>query len=180
MVIFDVVLIVILCGFIFYGLFFGLLRALGSLVALIVAIWFTSISYKAVFAVVGALAFGYDTIGRGVLYVIMFIIINRLVKLGFSFVESALDFIDIIPFFSIVNRLIGAIFGFFIGAILIGLLFKAASSHPASSVLVHKYAEKSVIVPYLATFTALVMSILPDSLSRVKNAIINLAKDYGA
>ena len=49
MIIFDAILLIILAGFVFYGLFFGLIKTLGSLAGVIVGAFIASHFYLSVF-----------------------------------------------------------------------------------------------------------------------------------
>lgn len=64
MPIFDIILLIILAGFVFYGLFFGLIRTFGSLVGMVVGLWLTFIFYLTVFGWVKNLFFGHELVGK--------------------------------------------------------------------------------------------------------------------
>ncbi|MDD5295226.1 MAG: CvpA family protein, partial [Patescibacteria group bacterium] len=87
MSIFDIILLIILAGFVFYGLFFGLIRTLGSLAGVIIGAWLASRFYLEVFSWVGDLSFGFNNLGKVVVFIILFTLINRLVCFAFVILD---------------------------------------------------------------------------------------------
>jgi membrane protein required for colicin V production len=164
--IFDVVLIIIIAGFVFYGLFFGLIRTIGSLVGMVGGLWFTMIFYLDVFGWVKNLFFGHELAGKIITFFIVFTIINRLVGLGFALLDKAFDLISIIPFLKTINRLTGAALGFIEGGLVLGLALLFISQTSLSSWLVG-----SKVAPFLVGFAKSVTPFLPGLLDKIKEMI---------
>src|SRR6056297_1995577 len=125
MTIFDLVLLFLWAGFVFYGFFFGLIRTLGSLLGIIVGAWLASVFYLDFFNLIKPWCFGLDNLGKIIAFLILFLIITKLVSILVSIVDRAFDIISIIPFLKTINRMTGAILGFFEGAVVLGLLLYA-------------------------------------------------------
>jgi uncharacterized membrane protein required for colicin V production len=72
MFIFDIILLIILAGFVFYGFFFGLIRAVGMLAGLLVGAWIASRYYLSVFSWVDQWWPGNPNIGKIICFIICF------------------------------------------------------------------------------------------------------------
>ncbi|MCR4314404.1 MAG: CvpA family protein, partial [Candidatus Uhrbacteria bacterium] len=107
----DIVLIVIVGAFVFFGFFFGLVHTLGSLVGTIIGIFFASRLVDPTFETFGFL-FGGGTFARILIFVIIFFLITRLVGLVFWIFEKAFGVFSWIPFAKSIDKLLGGFFGF--------------------------------------------------------------------
>ena len=166
MIIFDVVLIIILAGFVFYGLFFGLIRTVGSLFGIVGGLWLTLIFYLTVFGWVKDLFFGHELAGKIITFIVLFTLINRLVGFVFALLDRAFDLISIIPFLKTINRLAGAALGFVEGGLVLGLalifISQTAFGH---------WFDNSKVAPFLIGYTKAIVPLLPGLLSRIKGMI---------
>lgn len=163
MSIIDVILLIILAGFIFYGLFFGLIRTLGSLLGVVVGLWLTIILYLPFFNAAKNLFFGHELAGKVIVFVILFTIINRLVGFIFALIDRTFDLISVIPFLKTINRLAGAVLGAVEGALLMGLILLYASQTVFGGWFSH-----SQVAPFLINFSKTVTPFLPVLLERIK------------
>lgn len=163
MIIFDIILLIILSGFIFYGLFFGLIRTLGSLIGMVGGLWFTFIFYLTVFDWVKNLFFGHELAGKIVTFLILFTLINRLVGFIFALLDRTFDLISIIPFLKTINRLSGACLGFVEGGLVLGLVLLYISQTSFSG-----WLNGSQVAPFLIGFTKSFMTFLPGLLDKIK------------
>jgi len=121
MTLFDLILLLILGGFVAYGLWFGLVHTLGVLVGTIAGAFLAARWYDDVASWLGFLFGGRENLAKVICFLILFIIINRLVGLIFWLVDKIFSFLKIIPFLSTINRLLGAVFGFLEGVLVLGL-----------------------------------------------------------
>ena len=166
--IFDTILIIILAGFIFYGLFFGLIRTLGLLVALAAGIWVASLYYLTVYPWVEGLFFGFDNIGRVVVYILLFSLVNRLVGFGFALLDKTFNVISIIPFLKTINRLAGAILGFVLGSLIMGLTIYLAAKYSLLPSFLENWINASKIVPFLLNSVQVILPLLPEMLKKLQ------------
>jgi membrane protein required for colicin V production len=171
MIIFDVILLLFLAGFVFYGFFFGLIRTLGSIVGVLVGAFLASRYYLVVFEWVRDLAFGYNNIGKVVVFIILFTIINRLVGLVFAILDRTFNIISIIPFLKTINRLAGALLGFLEGALILGLIIYVASKYSFLPSLFGGWIVDSEMVPFLLKFVNLLLPLLPEALKMIQGII---------
>lgn len=171
MTIFDVVLLLILAGFVFYGLFFGLIKTLGSIIGVIIGAFIASRYYLVAFDFVGDLAFGFDNIGKVVSFIILFTLVNRLVGLLFAILDKAFNIISIIPFLKTINRLAGAALGFIEGGLVIGLILYVAAKYSFLPSVFGVWLTNSQIAPFLLKFVNLLLPFLPEALKMLKGLI---------
>ncbi len=169
--IFDTILLIILAGFVFYGLFFGLIRAVGSLAGVIAGAWLASIFYVDAFELAENLFFGHDTLGKVVTFIVLFTIINRLVCFAFSILDKTYNIISIIPFLKTINRLGGAVFGFLEGGIVVGLVLYITANNFLVGGLISKLLEGSKVAPFLVGFINALKPLLPGMLDKLKSLI---------
>ncbi len=166
--IFDIILLIILAGFVFYGLFFGLIRAVGSLAGVIAGAWLASIFYVDAFELAENLFFGHETLGKIITFIVLFTIINRLVCFGFSLLDKTYNIISIIPFLKTINRLGGAVFGFLEGGVVVGLALYIAANNFFVGGLISKLLESSQVAPFLIGFIEALRPLLPGLLEKLK------------
>jgi membrane protein required for colicin V production len=147
MPIFDVILLIFLCGFVFYGLFFGLIKTFGSFVGLIGGALIATHFYQLAAEFVGQY---FPAIGslKIIIFFAIFIIVNRLIVIIFSLVNKAYDLISIIPFLKSINRLAGAIFGLAEGIFIIALILYIIRNSFLNSWVGHLMSS-STISPYV-------------------------------
>lgn len=176
MLIFDIILIIVLAGFVLYGLYFGLIRALGSLLGVVVGAWIASHYYLVVSGWIEPLFFGYGNLGKVLVFILLFSLINRLVGFLFALLDKAFDIISIIPFMKSINRLAGAILGFLAGALVLGLVLFVASKYAILDHWFGQWMVGSEIVPYLLKFNAVLLPLLPEVLKKLESVVPYLNK----
>jgi membrane protein required for colicin V production len=169
--IFDIILIIILAGFVFYGLFFGLIRTLGSLIGVIAGFFLAAKFYLPAFDFIQNLFFGHDDIGKIVTFIILFTLINRLVCFIFVLVNKTYDIISIIPFLKTINRLAGAVFGFLLGGVVLGFLFFIVSNNFFIGNWFIKFLDNSRVAPFLIKFVDILKPLLPEMLKKLQSII---------
>jgi len=166
MIIFDIILLIILSGFVFYGLFFGLIRTLGSLIGWLAGLWLTFVFYLTVFDWVKNLFFGHELAGKVITFIVLFTLINRLIGFIFVLLDRTFDLISIIPFLKTINRLAGAALGFIEGGLVLGLALLFISETAFSG-----WLAASKVAPFLIGFAKAIMPLLPGLLERVKGVM---------
>lgn len=154
----DIILLLILAGFVFHGLFFGLIKTLGSILGVVAGVWAAIYFYLPVFNKVSDLFFGRDALGKIIMFILIFIIINRLTGLLFSILDRVLDFMSIIPFLLTINRLAGAALGFIEGGLSLGLLLIAIMTYLPYFDFLDKQIAKSQFAPRLIDFAGKIIS----------------------
>lgn len=167
----DIVLIISLAGFVFYGLFFGLIRTLGSLIGVLAGFFLAAKFYLPAFEFIRNLFFGHDNIGKIITFIVLFTLINRLICFIFVLVNKTYDIISIIPFLKTINRLAGAIFGFLLGGAVLGfLLFIIANNFFIGNWFI-RFLDSSRIAPFLLKFILLLKPLLPGMLDKLQSLL---------
>jgi len=157
-----------LAGFVFYGLFFGLIKTLGSLLGFDLGIWFTFIFYLMVFGWVKNLFFGYDSVGKIIVFIVLFTLINRLICFVFALINNAFDLLSIIPFLKTINGLAGAILGFVLGGFILGLILMVVLHYVGNISWLGNILAQSKVVPFFIKFVNMLALLLPGLLARLK------------
>ena len=169
--IFDVILLILLAGFVFYGLFFGLIRVIGGLVGVVIGTILASRYYLFVFNYLEEIFLGYDNLGKVFSFIFTFILIRKLIILVVASLNTAFNIISIIPFLTTINRIGGAILGFLQGSLILGLILFVASRY---TIIEHWFGEflvNSTIVPILIKIASVLMPLMPEILKGL-NALI--------
>lgn len=168
----DIVLIVLVGGFTLAGLFFGLFRTLGTLVGTIIAALFTGRVIDLLHGSFGFL-FGGGEIARVIIYLIVFLIISRLIGLAFWIVGKMFGIVSWLPFVKSIDHLLGGLFGFVEGIILVGFVLLYASHVLPPIILAQAHLDQSGFAKYvLQTMTTLEL-FLPDT---IRTFIFSTAK----
>ncbi len=163
MSIIDVIFLIILASFVFYGLFFGLIRTLGSLIGLVVGLWLTLIFYLTVFGWAKNLFFGHELAGKIIIFIVVFTLINRLIGFVFALLDRTFDLISVIPFLKTINRLAGAVLGFVEGGLALGLILLFISQTSFSG-----WLAGSKAAPFLISYPKAIMPLLPGLFNKLK------------
>ncbi len=158
----DIILLVIVGAFVLFGLFFGLIHTLGSLIGAIIGIALASRFVEPTVEMFGFLV-GDGSAGRIIVFIILFIIVSRLVGLVFWVLEKVFGFVSFIPFAKSLNRLLGGIFGFIEGVIVVGvILFYSMQVLPEDTLLT--LLEGSSVANYLVAAVSALQVLFPESL----------------
>ncbi len=157
---FDVILLLIWAGFVFYGLFFGLIRVIGSITGIIVGTIISYYFYLDFFNLIQNWFFGLDNIGKIISSVLLFGIVNKLVSLCFILLDKTYNILSILPFLKSINKIGGAILGFFQGGLILGLFFYIISKYSFISVVLGKFIVDSKLYPILIKFINFVLPML--------------------
>ncbi|MEA3449499.1 MAG: CvpA family protein [Patescibacteria group bacterium] len=171
MPIIDVILLIILSGFIFYGLFYGLIRMFGLFVGLVIGAILASRFYLFVAGMIEPIFFGHNNIGKVATFILLFSLINRLVGFGFYLIEKAFNIISIIPFLKTINRLGGAALGFFTGSLTIGLFLFVISRYTLLNTFLGHWLDASSLAPMFLRFNDILLPLLPVMLKSLKSLI---------
>lgn len=171
MTIFDVALLIILAGFVFYGIFFGLIKTIGNIVGVVVGAFLASHFYIQVFYWAKDLFFGYENLGKVITFIVLFTIVNRVVGLVFALVDRSFHLISIIPFLKTINRLGGAVLGFIMGALIVGLIIYVASRYAIVGYFAGDMLASSKIAPFLVKFAGILTPLLPEMLKKLQSVV---------
>lgn len=171
MTIFDTILIVIIAGFGFYGLFFGLIRMIGNIVGILAGTFVASHYYEWFSQYTSWASFGSVNTSKIISFIILLTITSAIVGIIFYIVEKIFNLISIIPFVKSINRLTGLVFGLLLGSLLVGLLIFFASRYSIITSFFGQVLVDSRIAPLLARFVNILSPLMPDALKALQSLI---------
>ncbi len=149
----DLFIVLSIAGFFFFGLFFGLIHTLGSLIGVFVSIVLTTRFIDPVYSWVGFM-FGGSEIGKIIVFVVLFLLISRLIGLLFWVLKTVFGWFKWIPFVGFFDRLLGGVFGFLEGALVVGVVLYYAQQYLPSEALLTAISQSKLAGPLLALAAA--------------------------
>lgn len=166
----DVVLLVIIFGFALFGLWFGLVHTVGSLMGTIAGAYLASRWYEP-FANMVIDITGWDVnLSRVLVFILAFLIINRLVGFAFWIVDKVLSVFTHMPFIRSIDRLLGLFVGIFEGLLTVGLIIYFIERFPLAAPFMERLAD-SRVAPYTASFAEYLLPLLPDALRALRSSV---------
>ncbi len=163
--IFDFVLLVLLAGFVLFGLWFGLVHTLGAVAGTVVGAYVAGIYYEPAAAWLHSVVGWDQNLIRIIAFLIIFVLVNRLVGLVFYMVERTFRFLKFIPFLSTIDHLTGAILGFIEGALVLGLTLFVATKFPVGPLASMITASK--MAAWLIKTAGVLVPLLPPVIKQV-------------
>lgn len=166
----DIALLVVIGGFGLFGLWFGFIHTLGSLVGTVIGAYLASRWYEPMAEwLIGITGWQTNT-ARVVMFMIAFVIINRLVGFGFWIVDKMLAIVLRLPFINSINRFLGLLLGVAEGMITIGLIIFFIERFPLSQGFMTTLAA-SAMAPGLSALAAILWPLLPDALRLLESTV---------
>ncbi|OGH77210.1 MAG: hypothetical protein A3G08_00545 [Candidatus Magasanikbacteria bacterium RIFCSPLOWO2_12_FULL_47_9b] len=170
MTLFDVILLCLIAGFAGFGFWFGLIHTLGSLAGTVVGAFFASRFYE-FFADWLVHVTGWpENISRVLMFILLFILINRLVGFLFWLIEKFFNPLTSLPFLSSMNHLLGTVFGALEGALTLGLIIYFIKQFPISP-LIMGWIGNSTIAPILENMAVVLLPFIPKALKTLDDTL---------
>ncbi|OGH83671.1 MAG: hypothetical protein A2261_03345 [Candidatus Magasanikbacteria bacterium RIFOXYA2_FULL_44_8] len=173
MSIFDIVLLLIIACFGIAGLWFGIVRTIVSLVGSVAAVYLATRYYAVVADWLISTTGWNPNFSRVVIFIVAFIIINRLVVLLFWLINKVLHVFTSLPIIRGLDRLAGMAFGLLEGGLVLSVFFYFIVRYPIGQMFMDWIAT-SRVMPYLGKLSAIVMPLLPDALRIIRSTIEGL------
>jgi uncharacterized membrane protein required for colicin V production len=170
MTIFDFILLLIIGGFVMSGLWFGLIHSLGALVGTILGAFFALKWYEPVAAWASFLFGDHQNLARIVCFLLIFIIIDRLVGLLFWIIDKFFSVLKFIPFLKTINRLVGGVFGFLEGVLVLGITLFFVGKYPLGEWFTGVVAD-SKVADYLTRVGKVFLPLFPEMVNWIKSLI---------
>ncbi len=173
MSIFDIVLIIIIAGFALFGLWFGLVHTLGSLVGTVFGVYLASRYYEPVANwIIGFSGWSQNYV-KVIVFVVSFMLITRLVGFVFWLIEKVLSIFTRMPFIRGLDRILGMVFGILEGAIVLGISLFFIARFPISLTFMNGLAS-SQVAPPLVKLASILLPLLPEALRLLRSTVENL------
>jgi len=170
MSLFDVILIVIMAGFIFYGLFFGLIHTLGGLIGVLAGTIVAGWLFNPIGEAVAPIFWGNVALSKVIVFVVLFLLVNRLAGFVFYLIDRVFQFLKIIPFLKSFNAILGGILGFIEGAFLLGGILYIAARYPVFEWF-NEMMVGSEVARYLVIVFKLIAPLLPEAVRQLQSLI---------
>lgn len=152
-----------------FGLWFGFIHTLGSVVGTFAGAFFAGLIYDPIGNWLAQM-FGHPNLMKIFAFIFIFIIANRLIGFGFYVLDKIFNFLTIIPFLKSINRLLGGALGFFEGLLVIGLSLFIISRFPISDWFT-SVLQVSTIAPWFIAVSGILQLMLPDLLKQINSVI---------
>ncbi|MBI2444464.1 MAG: CvpA family protein [Candidatus Magasanikbacteria bacterium] len=167
---FDLILGLLIIGFALFGVWFGLIHTLGSLLGTILGIFLASRFYQPLSIWLIKITGWGDNVASVIMFAVAFLIINRLIGLAFFLVERFFRALTKLPFLNSLNRILGLLFGFFEGVIFLGTFFLFYARFPFGASL-RAGVESSRLIPFITRTASVVWPLVPQALRSVESTI---------
>ncbi len=168
MSIFDVVLLGIILGFMLFGLWFGLVHTLGSLVGTLLATFLATRWYVPAAAWLSGITGWTGNFPKVLMFIMLFLLINRLVGIGFFLIDKTLSVVTHLPFIHSLNKLLGGVFGFLEGLVVVGVSLYFITKYPLGNTFMTAFKE-SKVAPYCVQVANVVQPFVPEAIKQIKN-----------
>ncbi len=166
----DIVLLIIIGGFALFGLWFGFVHTLGSLIGTVLGIYLASRFYEPFSGWIIHFTGWGANFSRVIMFTIAFTIINRLVGFLFWFIDKGFSLVTHLPFIRSIDRLFGFIFGLIEGTITVGFVIYFIERYPLSASFMEKLSV-SVVAPFAVGVATLLWPLLPQALKVLKSTV---------
>lgn len=166
----DIVLLIIIFGFVWIGFWSGFIHTLGSFLGVFVA---TAIAFRYFLVIAPAwewVFFGHRTLAKIVVFIVLFVLVNRLVGLMFWLAGKLFHIVKFFPFLSTFNRLLGATLGLFEGMLAAGVVLFLMTKLPISKSLSQAIAS-SPVAQTLLTMITIVKPFIPEFIKGLKTLV---------
>ena len=166
MTFFDLILLLILFGFVWFGFWNGLVRTLGGIVGIILAIFVAGRWYEVL--ALKLLPFLSDnlSLARLLSFIVIFVVTQFIIISLLKIINKVFSF----PILKTLNRLAGAFFGLIEGGLILGLVLYFSTKF----LLVSNWTEllnNSDIAPRLISFGKILLPLLPQVLKQIQSLI---------
>jgi membrane protein required for colicin V production len=166
----DIVLLSAIGVFALFGLWFGFVHTLGSLLGTVFGAYLATRYYGPFADILFGLTGWEGNLPRVIIFAISFLIINRLVGLVFWVIDKALSIVTRLPFVGSLNHILGLLLGVAEGAVSIGLIIFFIERFPLSLPFMEHLAD-SQVAPYLSAIAAILWPLLPDALRLLQSTV---------
>lgn len=167
---FDISLIGIIGLFALTGFRLGAIHTLGSVIGTILGVYLASRYYEPMAAFIVAHTGWGGNLPNVIMFVIAFIVINRLVGVVFWFISRVFKLITKLPFISSIDKLIGLLLGVLEGVITIGVIIYFVERFPISKKLMEMIATSN-IAEQIRKIANLFIPLLPEGMKLIKSTV---------
>lgn len=169
MTIFDVILLILLGGFVMFGFWFGVIHTLGAILGTFAGAFFAGMWYTHLANWLTGI-FGHANLMKIFAFIFIFIIINRVIGFGFYVLDKIFNFLLVVPFLKTIDRFLGGVLGFFEGMLVIGLSLFIIARFPISDWFT-AVLKASTLAPWFISVSRILQLMLPEVLKMIHSVI---------
>lgn len=162
----DIVILVIIAAFAYFGFRSGLIHTLGSLVGTVLGIYLAGRYYAPAAEWVIEFTKWNPNFVRIVVFILLFVISNRLVGILFWFADRTIGLISRFPVLHGLDKLLGAGFGLIEGVIIVGIGLFIITKFPPNEAFMQQ-VQKSKAAPHVVRFSSFLWPLLPKELTEL-------------
>lgn len=164
---FDVILLLLLFGFVWFGFWFGLIHAVGGVIGTVLGAWLAGHFYLSLVDLLSNfINLGEDWL-KLISFFLIYLVINRLVGFLFYILDQGFSFLRFIPFLKTINRFGGALLGLVEGALLLGLTLHFALTLDLP-IKLEDAIYTSLVASRLIGFASILWPLLPEFLRKIQ------------
>src|SRR3989339_350934 len=160
---FDIVLLIIIAGFAMFGIWFGFIHTLGSLLGTAVGAFVATRYYLWLATWIVNITGWSEHTATVIAFVIVFMVSNRLIGFFFWLFDRFFKPITNLPFLSSLNRFLGFLLGIFEGVVTLGLVFFVIQANPVNEKFM-TWVDESRVVPYTLGAANVLMPLVSDGM----------------
>ncbi len=169
MPIFDGILILLLAGFVLYGLRFGFVHSFGTLVGVLLGAFIAGRMFEPLAQWGHQYLHGSLNIERIVAFFLIFALVNRLVGIGFSVFDEMFKVLSFLPFLKMFDHLLGGVFGLLEGSLVLGMTLEMARHFPIFGL--KNLIDASSVAAWLLAAAAVLWPLIPAAIRAVNEHI---------
>ena len=173
MSIFDIALLIIISGFALFGLWFGLVHTLGSLIGTVVGIYLARRFYAPLAHWIINFTGWNQNYVIVIVFILSFLLITRLVGFILWLLEKFLSIFTKLPFIKGLDRILGMVFGLLEGALVVGVSIYFIARFPISLMFMGGLAE-SQVAPPLVRLASILVPLFPEALRMLRSTVESL------
>jgi len=163
----DGVLLFIIIYFIWAGFKSGFIRTAGAILGLLVGVYLASHYYEMLAGAWIWLFFGSELVAKIVMFILIFLLVDKLFKLVVFVIDKAFNLLRFIPFSKLANKLAGSVFGLIEGSLIGGLIIYILVRFPVSESL-QGAIKGSELAKQLLYFVNILTPLIPEALEKME------------
>ncbi len=169
---FDVILICIIVGFGFFGFWFGFVHTIGSLIGTVLGVYLATRWYYPLSGWIIHFTGWTGNFIKVIVFILVFVIINRIVGIIFFLIDKALSIFTRLPFIHAFDRFLGFAFGIGEGIIVIGVVLYFINKFPLTPAFMTDLAQSSVAL-LCVHVASLFLPLIPLALKQISDSVSN-------
>lgn len=164
MTFFDLILILILFGFIWFGFWNGLIRTLGGIIGIILSIFIASRWYEVLALKILPFLGENLSLARLLSFLIIFAVVQFIVICLLKIINKVFN----LPILKTLNRLAGAVFGLIEGGLILGLVLYFSTKFFLGGSWLDIINDSNIARP-LVGFGKILLPFIPEVLKQIKS-----------